>query len=227
VAQLHFFGSARNNFKELRFITTDARPLAARPENSNASAANKAIVDAFGSRSGGAGRNDRHGMQGVAMSTREFLESRHKAEYPAFAKVLKALPKERFNYRPHERSPSAAEIVWTLARETKACCDLIDHGRFNWTAEPAPADPQAILSAFEKHYAALDDRINRLSESGWQAKAELLIDGQRYREAPVGEFLWYIFFDAIHHRGQLSTYIRPMGGQVPSIYGPSGDDPGS
>jgi uncharacterized damage-inducible protein DinB len=166
-------------------------------------------------------------MQGVAMSTREFLESRHKAEYPTFVKVLKALPKERFNYRPHERSPSAAEIVWTLARETKASCDLIDHGRVNWTAEPAPADPQAILSAFEKHYAALDDRIKRLSDGGWQAKAELLIDGQRYREAPVGEFLWYIFFDAIHHRGQLSTYIRPMGGQVPSIYGPSGDDPGS
>jgi uncharacterized damage-inducible protein DinB len=54
-----------------------------------------------------------------------------------------------------------------------------------------------------------------------------MIDGKLYREAPVGELLWYIFFDAIHHRGQLSTYIRPMGGQVPSIYGPSGDDPGS
>ena len=37
--------------------------------------------------------------------------------------------------------------------------------------------------------------------------------------------LWYLFFDAIHHRGQLSTYIRPMGGKVRSIYGPSGDDP--
>ena len=43
----------------------------------------------------------------------------------------------------------------------------------------------------------------------------------------MGDFLWYLFFDAIHHRGQLSTYIRPMGGQVPSIYGPSGDDPGA
>jgi len=161
------------------------------------------------------------------MSTREFLESRHKAEYPTFVKVLKALPRERFDYRPHERSPSAAEIVWTLARETKACCDLIDHGRVNWTAEPAPADPEAILSAFEKHYAALDERIGRLNEGGWQSKARLLVNGQLFREAAVGEFLWYLFFDAIHHRGQLSTYIRPMGGQVPSIYGPSGDDPGS
>ncbi len=161
------------------------------------------------------------------MTIREFLQSRRKAEYPAFVRVLKALPKERFDYRPHERSPSAADVVWTLARETMMCCDLVDAGHFNWVAETPPADPEAILSAFETHYAALDDRIARLSESGWQNKARLSIDGKLYREAPVGEFLWYIFFDAIHHRGQLSTYIRPMGGQVPSIYGPSGDDPGS
>jgi uncharacterized damage-inducible protein DinB len=51
--------------------------------------------------------------------------------------------------------------------------------------------------------------------------------GERLMEQSLGGFLWYLFFDAIHHRGQLSTYIRPMGGKVPSIYGPSGDDPRS
>jgi uncharacterized damage-inducible protein DinB len=76
-------------------------------------------------------------------------------------------------------------------------------------------------------YAALDDRMGRLSDAAWQKNGKLLIGGKLYREAPVGESLWYSFFDAIHHRGRLSTYIRPMGGQVPSIYGPSGDDPGS
>jgi uncharacterized damage-inducible protein DinB len=161
------------------------------------------------------------------MTMREFLQNRRKAEYPVFVKVLKAMPTGQFDYRPHERSPTAAEIIWTLARETKMCCDLVDNGRFNWVAETPPADPEAILSAFEKHYADLDDRIARLNDSGWQNKAQLLIEGKLYREAPIGELLWYIFFDAIHHRGQLSTYIRPMGGQVPSIYGPSGDDPAS
>ena len=42
----------------------------------------------------------------------------------------------------------------------------------------------------------------------------------------MGEFFWFSLLDAIHHRGQLSVYIRPMGGKVPSIYGPSGDDMG-
>jgi uncharacterized damage-inducible protein DinB len=161
------------------------------------------------------------------MTVREFLENRHKAEYSTFLTVLKALPPERFDYRPHERSPSAAEIVWTLTREAKACCELIDSGQVNWAPQPAPADPQAILSAFQTQYAALDERIDRLNESTWQNKTKFFIDGQLFREAPLGEFLWYLFFDAIHHRGQLSTYIRPMGGHVPSIYGPSGDDQGS
>uniref|UniRef100_Q01Y08 DinB family protein n=1 Tax=Solibacter usitatus (strain Ellin6076) TaxID=234267 RepID=Q01Y08_SOLUE len=160
------------------------------------------------------------------MTTREFLENRRKAEYPTFMKVMKAMPTDRFDYRPHERSPSAAELVWTLAREMEACCLLIDEGRMNWTTQTPPADPEAIISAFQKHYEALSERISRIDESGWQSKVQLLIEGTPYRGGPVGEFLWYLFFDAIHHRGQLSTYIRPMGGQVPSIYGPSGDDPG-
>ena len=161
------------------------------------------------------------------LNVREFLLVRRKAEYPVFIKVLSALPAERFDYRPHERSPSAAQIVWTLALETKACSDLIDTGRVNWKPDPPPADPETILSAFRTRSADLDARIEKLDENAWQSAAQLLVNDQLFRDAPLGEFLWYIFFDAIHHRGQLSTYIRPMGGQVPSIYGPSGDDPGS
>jgi uncharacterized damage-inducible protein DinB len=160
------------------------------------------------------------------MTVREFLQNRRKAEYPVFVRVLRALPMDRFDYRPHEKSQSAGEIVWTLARETRACCELVDSGLVNWLPEPIPAEPQAILSAFQEQYEALDERIQHMDEACWQKKAQLLIEGKLYREAPVGEFLWYIFFDAIHHRGQLSTYIRPMGGQVPAIYGPSGDNPG-
>lgn len=161
------------------------------------------------------------------MSNLAFLKSRRESEYPVFIKVLKALSPDRFDYRPHERSPSAAEIVWTLALETKACCDLVDSGQINWKPVAPPVNPDDILKAFEQHYAALDDRLQRMNDAGWQKTAQFLMNDKLAREATVGEFLWYIFFDAIHHRGQLSTYIRPMGGQVPSIYGPSGDDPGA
>jgi uncharacterized damage-inducible protein DinB len=51
-----------------------------------------------------------------------------------------------------------------------------------------------------------------------------LYQGNVVMERPTVEFLWDFMFDAIHHRGQLSAYLRPMGAKVPSIYGPSADD---
>lgn len=140
---------------------------------------------------------------------------------------MHALPVAQFAYSPHERSPSAAQIVWTLALEAKVCSELIDARQSNWEPDPPPADPDAIVSAFENHTADLGERIGGLDETAWQSNARFLVHGNLAREAPLGDLLWHMFFDSIHHRGQLSTYIRPMGGKVPSIYGPSGDSSGA
>jgi len=62
----------------------------------------------------------------------------------------------------------------------------------------------------------------------WTQKlTQFVMDGRVLFEVPLGEMFWLGLFDAIHHRGQLSVYLRPMGGRVPSIYGPSADDPGT
>jgi uncharacterized damage-inducible protein DinB len=161
------------------------------------------------------------------MSLREFLQHRWTVERPAFQRVLHALPVGEFAYSPHERSPSAGQILWTLALEAKACSELIDAGETNWAPDPLPADPEKIVATYEKRTADLGERIGRLDELAWENKARFLVNGNLAWEAPLGELLWFMFFDAIHHRGQLSTYIRPMGGKVPSIYGPSGDNSGA
>ncbi|HZV12602.1 MAG TPA: DinB family protein [Candidatus Kapabacteria bacterium] len=54
----------------------------------------------------------------------------------------------------------------------------------------------------------------------------LMPDGTVVWEATLGNMCWGLLHDAIHHRGQLSSYLRPMGAKVPSIYGPSADDQG-
>ena len=159
------------------------------------------------------------------MDRREFFISRRKAEYPAFQRVIEALPRDRFDYRPHERSPSAGDVVWTLACETWACCQMVDEHRVDWKPPPPPAVDE-ILAGFARGYETLDAKVGRLGDAEWQKPCQLVVDGKVMLEQGLGDFLWYLFFDAIHHRGQLSTYIRPMGGRVPSIYGPSGDDPG-
>jgi len=63
-----------------------------------------------------------------------------------------------------------------------------------------------------------------MDEAAWTKQAQFFYNGQMVSEQPAGDFLWFILFDAIHHRGQLSAYLRPMGGKVPAIYGPSADE---
>jgi uncharacterized damage-inducible protein DinB len=159
------------------------------------------------------------------MNEREFFLARRETESDVFTRVLTALPKDQFDYRPHPRSQSARELVWTLTHESRACCDLVDTGSVDWRHEDPPGDVDAILADFHRSYKALSDRAKKLDDTAWQRPVKFLVGGKLMQEPPLGTFLWYLFFDAIHHRGQLSTYIRPMGGTVPSIYGPSGDSP--
>ena len=160
------------------------------------------------------------------MNTREFLVETFKAEKPKFVRVLKAVPADQTGYRPHPRSSSAGDIMWLLASELKDACEIVDHGKVDFVQTPAPATVQESVDAYEKNSSAFEQRLGKLSDAAWEKKAIFLMGGNPVWEAPLGEMLWGFLIDAIHHRGQLSTYLRPMGAKVPSIYGPSADDAG-
>ena len=101
----------------------------------------------------------------------------------------------------------------------------MEHGRVDYTP-PAATDVRDSVALFQKNAGAVEKRLDGLSDAAWEKKAQFLMGGNVAWEAPLGEMLLGFLFDAIHHRGQLSTYLRPMGAKVPSIYGPSADDPG-
>jgi uncharacterized damage-inducible protein DinB len=83
------------------------------------------------------------------------------------------------------------------------------------------------IAAYEQNAANLEARLSRLDDAKWDSPAKLLAGDQVAWETTLGDMLFGFLFDAIHHRGQLSSYLRPMGAKVPSIYGPSADDPGA
>jgi uncharacterized damage-inducible protein DinB len=83
-----------------------------------------------------------------------------------------------------------------------------------------------MIGMYEKWSTELLDKVAALDDVGQLRNAQFLYQGQVVMEKPMMEFIWDFMFDAIHHRGQLSAYLRPMGGKVPSIYGPSADDTG-
>jgi uncharacterized damage-inducible protein DinB len=156
------------------------------------------------------------------MDDREFFLKHRKAEKDAFLNVIRALPTDKLDYKPHERSPSAREILATLVFEHAACCDLVAKGKAEWNPPPISSSEEAART-FETHWDDLSAKVAALDAAGWMKTAEFYMGGKKMSETPVGPFLWFCLFDAIHHRGQLSAYIRPMGGKVPAIYGPSGD----
>ncbi len=157
------------------------------------------------------------------MTPREFYVERQRAEAPVFLRVLKALPVENITYKPHERNPSAEQLVWTLTSELKACLDVITQNKAEWISLPPPPFAE-MLDSFEQRSNELTDRVSNMDEASWNRSAQFYYGGKVVSEQPVGQFLWFILFDAIHHRGQLSAYLRPMGGKVPAIYGPSADE---
>lgn len=158
-------------------------------------------------------------------NAREFYSQCFQNEKPTFLKVMRAVPPDRAEYTPHPRSTKAADLVWLLASELEDACTLIDKGDLDYVFRPTPAVDDAI-AAYEKHAGALESRLATLDDAKWESRARMLVDGQPVWEAPLGDMLFGFLFDAIHHRGQLSSYLRPMGAKVPSIYGPSADDPG-
>jgi len=158
------------------------------------------------------------------MTLRDFYLKRAKAEFPVFLKVLRAVP-NYLSYKPHERSPSAEQLVWTITNEMKALIDVVDTGKAEWE-EKKPPSLEEMIGMYEKWSTELIDKVSAMDDAAEERNAQFLYQGHVVMEKPTVEVLWDVMFDAIHHRGQLSAYLRPMGGKVPSIYGPSADDTG-
>ena len=156
------------------------------------------------------------------MTLREFYVQRRKAELPLFVEVLQALPPGKLDYKPAEKSPSANQIAWTMTRQLKSCNEIIKEGKTEWKNSEPPAWDQ-LLDNFESWSNELIDSASTMSDADWDRKAEFYYQGKLMKNDPIGPFLWAMLFDEIHHRGQLMAYLRPMGGRVPAIYGPSAD----
>jgi len=156
----------------------------------------------------------------------DYCRKQRALELPKFVKVLKALPHGRLDYRPDPKARTAAELAWTLAEEEAALVSLLDTGKCEWKQSSPPATVDEIVAAYERHATAVNGKLASIDEAGWERKGQFLMGGQVAWEDTIAEFVWGFLFDAIHHRGQLSTYLRPMGGKVPAIYGPSADDSG-
>ena len=139
-------------------------------------------------------------------------------------KVIARIPAGQADYRPDPKSRSARELAWLMVLEEKLLIEGLESGVIDWREETLPARMEEILGIYDKQHEGIVRRMERLDESAWKAEVSFVVASQELRRAAGYEYGWEFLFDQVHHRGQLSTYLRPMGAKVPAIYGPSGDE---
>ena len=133
--------------------------------------------------------------------------------------VLSRIP-EGSDYRPDPKSRTAQQIAWQIVSEEKMIIEALETGKVEWGPAPMPASMQDVLAAYETQSADIVRRWNALPAERWDGSLEFFGHAR-----PASAMAWSFLFDIVHHRGQISTYLRPMGSTVPQIYGPSGDEP--
>jgi uncharacterized damage-inducible protein DinB len=147
-----------------------------------------------------------------------------KREAAATQKVISRIPQDRSDYRPEPKSRNAREIAWLIVREEIVLGDGLEKGVLEWVEVPTPASVKEIVDTYDRHHEQVTKKLEALSTAQWERHVPFMFGGQEVMKETGYENAWGFLLDIIHHRGQLSTYLRPMGAKVPSIYGPSADE---
>ncbi len=155
----------------------------------------------------------------------EFLRM-FQREHQTTLKVLRALPPEQGEFRPHPRSQSARELAFTFVMEqmliTKALTDTLVLGAGAPSA--AASDLRELIAQFEREHATLVALIRKTPEARLYTTVRFPKGPGQIGEWAKIDFANFMLADQIHHRGQYSVYVRMAGGKVPAIYGPSADE---
>jgi uncharacterized damage-inducible protein DinB len=146
-------------------------------------------------------------------------------EAAATRAVLSRIPDTNGDYRPDPKSRTAREIAWQIVREEIVLADGLERGSMEWEDLPAPATSKEVLATYDRHHQQATEKLRNLPTSRWEARVPFMYQGQEVMADTGSASAWGFLFDIVHHRGQISTYLRPMGSTVPQIYGPSADEP--
>ncbi|MGC1616159.1 MAG: DinB family protein [Candidatus Acidiferrum sp.] len=136
-------------------------------------------------------------------------------------KVIEAVPGDKSDYRPDPISKTAMELVRHIAATDNRFVETVIVGQFNTGAiiPEGLKTPAEIAAWYEQRYAGNLEALSKLSSE----QLLKIVDFRGMFQRPAVTFLMMGLHHTIHHRGQLSSYLRCMGAKVPSIYGESYD----
>ena len=145
-----------------------------------------------------------------------------KNEHRLTKSVFEAIPLDKGDYRPDEVSRSALDLAWHIASVEMRFMAAVVAGEFDLSPKPLPASIQNsrdLASWYHDNFEPGFEKLTKLSND----QLLKIIDFRGMFQLPAVMYLNFLLNHSIHHRGQLSMYLRPMGAQVPAIYGESYD----
>ncbi len=145
-----------------------------------------------------------------------------KNEQKVTLKMMEALPVDKGDYRPDPVAMSALELAWHIASAESFFMDGVASAEFHPSGGARPDSVRTTADVAAWYAAAFQTQFDRLTQLTGEQAAKV-VDFRGMFQNPAVTYLQFCMNHSIHHRGQLSVYLRPMGAKVPSIYGESYD----
>lgn len=136
--------------------------------------------------------------------------------------VIEAMPAGKLDYRPDECSKSTLELAWHIAMVEIRFLNAVIAGQFDfspWLMPETIKAPADLTAWYAENFAARLDAVAKLPGEALTK----IVDFRGMFQLPAVMYIGFVLHHSVHHRGQLSVYLRPMGGKVPAIYGESYD----
>jgi uncharacterized damage-inducible protein DinB len=150
-------------------------------------------------------------------------------EMAATRRVLERLPEPSFGWRPHDRSYDLGGLATHLAQIPHWGTSILRREAHDLAAPGPPPTPltsvAAVLDQFDRHVREVRGALVEAPEGHLLAPWALTRGRQLVLSAPrIGAIRAFVLHHAIHHRGQLTVYLRMLGVPLPPLYGPTADE---
>jgi uncharacterized damage-inducible protein DinB len=143
-------------------------------------------------------------------------------EFAITRKLLAAVPPDQLNFKLGEKGRTTAQLMWHMVRSDCEFGDGIANLKFDFAGEGTQPDTKdEILAVFDRDIPPILNRVKALTAEQLATPVNFM----NFADLPVVIYVGWWANHMIHHRGQLSTYVRALNAHVPSIYGGSADEP--
>lgn len=167
---------------------------------------------------------------GAMPSPKEQFLDAYEKEHATTMRVLRAYPPDKLDLQPHPKCKTARDLAWIFVTERAfgqmVFSDALAKGMPSGNQLPKPPESwDALLDALETAHRQFGDVVRSTPEAQLFETVKFFTAPKTLGDVRRIEFAWFLLCDEIHHRGQFSIYLRMADGKVPSIYGPTADEP--